>query len=225
MRLARIEWAFLPVLDRETSQVRPDTLVSAIASEPQFFVDLLVSVYRGKNDPPREQPMSEKEQLLARRAHELLDGPMELPGTTESNRLDYGHLADWLERVRGLAHNADRLEVCDLTVGKLVGRATATKKIPEWPANELARLMEAIGTEELFHGFMNGVINSRGITSRDPRDGGKQERALAQQYRDFAQVARPASARLAAAFLDLAKYYDNYARREDEDAERVRLGR
>src|SRR5262249_54150478 len=52
MRLAGIEWGLLPVLDRETSEVEPCTLVSMVESTPEFYVHLLTAVFRDENAPP-----------------------------------------------------------------------------------------------------------------------------------------------------------------------------
>jgi hypothetical protein len=65
-RLARIEWGLLQFLDKDSSDVGPDTLVRGLESNPEFFVDLLTLAYRGENEPPRESPLPEQELLRAR---------------------------------------------------------------------------------------------------------------------------------------------------------------
>jgi hypothetical protein len=223
-RLASIEWGLLAFLDPEFNEVGPDTLFSVINSEPTIFVELLKKVYRGENDPPGEQPMTEQDQLIARHANRLLDGLRRLPGTTEDGTFDYDFVRNWVKEVQSLAAKSDRIAMCDLTLGQLFGRALQ-KNEGIWPSHEMAMLMEEIGPNEFFDGFVNGVLNSRGAVSRDPRAGGDLERGLIEKYRQLAQEARPSSRKLAGAFLRLADHYEDYAQHEDVRADRDRVGR
>jgi hypothetical protein len=224
VRLARIEWGFLPLLDPEFSQVGPDTLVTAIESGPQFFVDLLERVYRGEHDRPSGEPLTEQEQLMAQHANRLLDGLSRLPGTQADGSLDCGYLGEWIAQVQSLSGQRDRRAICDLVLGQFIARGSQ-KPEGNWPPPNLAKLMEDVGSDEFFRGFINGVLNSRGVVSRDPRAGGELERRLAERYRRLAQHARPHSARLAEVFLELARHYDYDAKHEDDEAARLKLGR
>jgi hypothetical protein len=224
VRLARIEWGFLPLLDKDFSEVGPDTLVRIIGSKPEFYVDLLKLVYRRENDPPDKDSLTEQEQLMANHANRLLDGLTKLPASDNEGVVDCDYFRNWLQQVRSLADECDRLKSCDLSLGEFIARAT---QLPDenWPSPELVSLLEEVGTEDLFHGFVLGVLNSRGVTWRDPSEGGRPEHSLADRYRQLAEITRPASPKLAAAFLELARHYEFDAQREDEDAERRRLGR
>jgi hypothetical protein len=223
-RLARIEWAFLELLDRESSDVGPDTLIQAVLSEPDFFVQLLCFAYRGEKDPPREARLPPEERLRARHAQTLLNRLSKLPGTNEQGVADCNIFRPWIERVRSRATECDRLPICDETLGEVFGRSTR-RPDGNWPPPELAAVAEAVGSDDFFAGFINGLLNSRGVVSRGLWEGGVQERALADRYRQLAEHARPSSPKLAAAFLRLADIQESDARREDEEAERSRLGR
>jgi hypothetical protein len=223
-RLAGIEWGLLPFLDSETSEAGPDTLVGEVEARPAFFVQLLTMVHRAENEPRRETPLPEQELLQARHARTLLDALARLPGTQESGVIDSGYLRHWVEEVRSTAAGCGRLAICDETLGNLFARA-CKRSDGNWPPFEVAALMEGAGSEELFQGFTAGVITSRGVTSRGPWEGGDQERLLAERYRELARYARPHSPKLADAFLGLAAHQDAVARREDEDAERSKVGR
>ncbi len=74
IRLARIEWAYLPVLEPEFSEAGPSTLVKMVLADPHLFVDLLVKIFRDEHTAPSEQPLSEDERFIASSAHRLLDG-------------------------------------------------------------------------------------------------------------------------------------------------------
>ena len=224
VRLARIEWGFLPLLDPEFSRVGPDTLVGVINSEPNFFVDLLKIVYRAENDTPDDDEMTPQDQSMAQQARRLLDKLSRLPGTRDDGTLDFSYLRDWVMQVQAKAEAFGRRKICDLTLGQFVARASRTAG-EGWPPPELVTLMEEIGSEEFFDGFVNGMLNSQGVVCRDPMAGGNLERQLIEHYRQLAEDVRPLGPRLAEALLELARHYEWHAKSEDDEAERRRTGR
>jgi hypothetical protein len=224
-RLARIEWGFLPLLDPEFSLVAPTTLVNVIEADPSFFVGLLEKAYRPRKDRNKAlEQLSENEQLMARNAYKLLDGLSRLPGSRADGTVDHDYLRNWIGNVREMAAQSDRSEVSDIMLGQLIARATYQKD-NKWPSTELALLMEGLGTQDLFHGFVTAVFNARGVVSHDPADGGKHERQEAERYRELARETRTNSPKLAEAFLEVSRHYESEARREDQEAQRFRLGK
>jgi hypothetical protein len=224
IRLARIEWGYLPLLDTDFGEVGPKTLVEAVNAEPSLYIDLLKVVYRGEHDEPSEDSLSEEEQLKGQHAHRLLDKLSRLPGTRDDGSVDWVYLRDWVKAVQTMAASNDRRGICDLTLGQFVARASI-KLEKDWPSLELAKLTDEVGSDSFFEGFGNGVINSRGVTMRDPLSGGDQERSLAEKFKQHAKKVRSGSPRLAMALLQLAEHYEAYAKQEDSEAERLRMGK
>jgi hypothetical protein len=66
---------------------------------------------------------------------------------------------------------------------------------------------------------MTGKFNSRGATFRSPYDGGRQEAALAAQYRGWADLVADRWPRAGRLLRQMAEGYDRDARREDASAE------
>jgi hypothetical protein len=89
----------------------------------------------------------------------------------------------------------------------------------------VAKLFEEMGSEELFRGFVIGILNSQGVVSRDPTAGGAHERELVGHYQRLADGIRQISRKFADAFSEVARHYEDSARREDEEAHRRRVGR
>jgi hypothetical protein len=199
-------------------------LERAIQERPEFYVELLTKVYRARTDPPRDEPLTESEQLVAHQAHRFLDRLHVLPGTSEHGEVDCIVFQEWINEVRLRAKDCDRSEIADHVLGQFIARSI---KKPDgiWPPTDLAVIMEQIGTEDLFDGFVNGVFNSRGVVTRDPLAGGEPERRLADRFRELSEYARPQSPKLADAFSKLATHYETDARREDVSALRRRLDR
>lgn len=225
-RLARIEWGLLPVLEPEFSEVQPTTLFTAIKSDPRLYVGLLQCVYREEHaaDSSSQELATEQQQLMAFNAHKLLERMQELPGTSEDGSIDCDYLRKWMTDVRLLAAECDRRTVCELVLGRFTARALQAAE-EDWPPPELAKLMEEMGSEGFFDGFINGVINSRGVVSRAIGTGGEPERRLAERFGLLERKIRPVSGKVAQAFHEVANHYETYARREDEEAHRERTGR
>jgi hypothetical protein len=225
LRLARIEWGFLPLLQRETSNTTPDTLVDAIKTNPEFFVEVLRKLFRGENEPAADPTATEDDWLAADRAFELIENLATLPGTSASGELDLDYLEDWINTAHAAAIKSGHSHVFHRTLGEIFARATRRNVGENWPSPELSTLMQKIGADDFFAGFISGVINSRGVTMRDPFDGGTQERALSTEFNRLSDVARTRSLKLSDAFQTIAANYEEDARREDAEALRVRLGR
>jgi len=223
-RLARIEWGYLPVLDRHSSPVEPATLIRELQATPSLFVDLLKVVYRGANEEPRERPLDELEQIQWQHAFDLLETFSRVPGAGDDGEVDEEHLSQWTAQVRSLAEQEDRIGVADQQLGRLFSRYPR-RESTSWPPLAICRVMESSGSVDLLGGFTTGLINGRGVTSRSPTTGGDPERALAADYRAIAEEHQAQFPHLAESLRNLAEYYDRYAEREDEEAERRRLER
>jgi len=224
LRLVRIEWLYLSMLDPEYSETGPETLVAVIEAEPAHYVELLRKVYRAQNEEPDDEPLSEQELLVAQHARTLLDRLSRLPGTQSDGTLDMTFLRNWINAVRQLASECDRASICDVVLAELIVRSTR-REDSDWPPLEVATLMEEIGTESFFRSFKTSIVNTRGVTTRGLDTGGEPERVQAERCRHLAEHARPASQKVAEAFLEMAKHYEIDAKREDDEAHRRRVGR
>jgi transcriptional regulator with XRE-family HTH domain len=87
-----------------------------------------------------------------------------------------------------------------------------------WPSIPVRDALEEIGTDEVFEGFSVGIYNNRGMVTKSLREGGAQERELAEKYRTFADASKIEWPRTAKELRDIAKGYEEKARREDERA-------
>ena len=223
-RLARIEWGYLPLLDRHSSEAQPVTLIQELQTSPMLFVDMLKIVYRGANEEPREVPLTELEQSQHRHANDLLDVFSKVPGMDENGIIDEEHLKKWTSEVRSLAEQEDRLRVADHQLGHLLSRFPRHEN-EDWPPLPICRIMEHSESEHVLYGFTNGLENGRGVTCRCPTEGGVQERQLAASYRIVADQHQGKFPKLAEAFRRLAESYERHAEQEDSEAERRRLER
>lgn len=212
--LVRLEWAYFSLL--EHTRV-PRALYASLAKDPDFFVELLSRVYRGRSQ--RKRDLDEHETALANRAWEVLYHWRTLPGQREDGTVDADVLLEWVKRARFHLSTIDRSDIGDEQIGQLLSGSLPGAD-GAWPAEGVREVIETIGSRELENGLYVGRLNARGITTRRPYDGGDQERSLAATYRQWARQVKPQWSRTARVLQQLADNYEWDARRQDAEAER-----
>jgi hypothetical protein len=220
--IARLEWSYLNVLQR--SKRPPKTLHKALATSPEFFVEVLSVIYRRRDDDkgnaPEQASEEEKERsaAIATHAYGLLQEWHQIPG--ESNGVVDGVVLEpWVKNARILAEKAGRAEVADQHIGRVLSYSPADPD-GTWPCTSVRDLVEFTRSRSLERGLFLGVLNKRGPTWRNPTDGGIQERDLAQSYRGHSKALRLEWPRTSAILEQIAKSYERDGVEHDADAER-----
>lgn len=224
-RLALIEWGYLPLLDNRITGVGPDTLTQAVAKQPQLFAEMISVVYRSEEGTPDPLESTEVDEVRIRRAHDFLDGLNRLPGIIDGTTIDLPAFESWIGHVRSSSQQSGHAHICELVLGQFLARMLKNRLDDPVLVAEIGPALERIGTEQLFRGLVVGLLNNREASWRGPLEGGSQERNIASRFRDRANTVRMASRKLAAALDEVADSYEARARREDEEAERLRLSR
>jgi hypothetical protein len=211
--LAKYEWNLLPLLKHYRA---PLVLYREMAKDPEFFVQLLQYAFKARK--AEKQTPTAEDAALAHSAFELLHDWRTVPGLQADGTIDIDALRSWVMRTRELAAECDRGEIADQYIGQaLSSRIEGADQL--WPSEPVRQVIQEIGSKDIEQGFLIGVVNSRGVTSRGIGEGGKQERDLASYYRDSAKAFLHRWPRVAAIFERLAESYEHEARREDLEAE------
>jgi len=213
-RLAQLEWLYLPLLRH--SDRPPRLLHRELAREPSFFADVVCHVYRGEDEEPN---VTTESQNRARVAYELLDSWHALPGVDTEGVVNEDTLRDWALGARRILHDQNRQEIGDQCIGHVL-RYAPNGADEAWPHEAVRHLIEELQSDHIERGIESEVTNSRGVTSRGVFEGGDQERALAQQYRVWAETVQTRWPRTAAMLRRIAEHYEWEARHHDDDAER-----
>jgi hypothetical protein len=229
-RLARLEWSYLPALSHDAN---PATLNGYLAASPSFFVEVISGVFPASlpeaseddetTKPKADAEPTERQQAAARNAYRLLSQWRLLPGRRQDGTVDGQALKDWMLEARRRLREQHRLIVGDIYLGKVLVSSPADPD-GAWPCVEVRDLLEALQSRQVEEGLCTALFNRRGVTMRRMLDGGDQEQALAENYREQAKPFEDRWPRTAAVFRDLAEMYDSHARHYDEDAERRRKG-
>jgi hypothetical protein len=231
-QLARLEWRYLPIVGRYDR--RPRLLESLLARDPAFFVEVVKYVYRGEGDDPRE--VTDDDRQRASRGFSLLNDWRMMPGTIEPSPtvdengsgaepagrpsvgpVDAAALELWVRAARTALADSGRSAIGDQLIGRVLS-ASPFDADGTWPSRAVRDLIEELASTELERGFLIGVYNSRGVTTRNPTDGGTLERNLAERYDGLAAVVADQWPRTGKMLRMIADGYRRDATREDHDA-------
>jgi hypothetical protein len=213
-KIAYLEWNLLPVLGRH--ERRPKVLYKFLAKDPGFFVEVVSYAFRAEGEEPHE--ISEADRFRATRAYELLQSWRIVPGYMDDGNLDAEKLFEWVHIAREKLGSIGRLHVGDNFIGHVLSGSPVD---PDgiWPHSTIRDLIETIASHEIEDGIISGIINGRGVTTRSPGDGGKQEHELADRYIEMAETISNRWPRTAAMLRKLSDNFRAYARHEDLDDE------
>jgi hypothetical protein len=205
-RVARLEWAFLLLLRYDRP---PRVLHEELARSPELFVEAIAELVE----------VSAENCARARRAYELLNSWRTIPGDRGDGSVDGEALAAWVARARELLQSTGRRKIGDEMIGQLLSGSPSGPD-GAWPHPAVRDLIEHLASTELERGIWIGRYNSRGVVTKDPYEGGLQERQIAESYERYAQTIADRWPRTAAMLRRIQQdTYLEEAAREDREAE------
>jgi hypothetical protein len=213
-RIAALEWAYLSLVGRH--ERAPKLLHRELSRNAAFFAEIIALVFRAEGEEPRE--LSEEERARAQHAYELLDTFRVVPGTADDGSIDGSALRAWANQAREALAASGRAVIGEHKIGEALSGSPAG---PDgvWPHPAVRDLIEDMASVELERGFEIAVYNSRGVVSKALREGGVQERQLADRYAGFAGAIADQWPRTAAMLRRIADGYRAEGHREDQEAE------
>lgn len=209
--LFRIEWNFLPWLDRFSSG-SPVTLEKRLASDPAFFAEAIGLVFRSKNtsEDDYEKP-DEQKKHLATNAYKLLTEWKRCPGMQDEGSFSAEAFNAWLNEARRLTEESGHADVAQIQIGHVL---TCAPPDPDglWIHNAVAEALNFRDTGEMRSGFTTQLFNDRGVHGFTH---GQEERKLASENREKAEALDSKGyTRFATAMRELAEQYEREAERE-----------
>jgi hypothetical protein len=222
--MARLEFLFITALEYKRHRV--SNLEKQVGKSPALFVQALALVYRRKDggEDPLEWRVedAEKRSAIGTAAYQLLANMKRIPGTDDNGKIDEEALRAWVKEAQSLCATYGRAEIGDHKIGELLS-ASSVGRDGIWPCEEVRTVVEECGTPDMETGVQFGVYNSRGVHARS--EGGGQERALAEKYRDWSRKLAFEYPYVANVVGRIAAEYDREAEWQDSEAAvRSRLG-
>ena len=212
-RIAKLEWAYLPLLRLQRS---PRLLHQELGRNPSFFSEIIALVFRAEGAESLE--VSKEQEAQARHGHDLLKSWHTVPGTSNTGVINVKELSEWACRARELTQANGRGRIGDQTIGEVLsGSPAGTDGV--WPAEPVRDIIENVASPDLELGFQIGCYNGRGVITKNLEEGGEQERQLTKRYEKYAETVRNCWPRSAAMLRRIADTYRTEARREDDHSE------
>lgn len=214
--LVRVEWAYLPLLDKDQG-VSAKLLERRLAEDPGFFCEVIRLVFRSTKGEQEAEPPSANAQSIASNGYRLLREWRTPPGSRKDGSYDGEVLTAWLDEVKQACVETGHLEIAMEMVGHVLIHTPAD---PDglWIHRTAAAALNDKNAGHMREGFQVELLNSRGMHWIDPS--GKPEMGLAEKYRQQAdQVENARYPRLAATLRELASFYDREAERIIRDHE------
>ena len=176
--LFKVEWAYLPILDRHKGAA-PEFLESKLASDPDFFCEVIRLIYRSKREDKPNKETSEESVAIATNAWRLLREWKTPPGTQKDGSFSPDHFNDWLQRTKAICLESGHLEVALIHIGEVLVHSPAD---PEglWIHKTIAEALNNPDSEDMRRGYRTREYNARGTYWVDPT--GKPEKELAEQF-------------------------------------------
>jgi hypothetical protein len=220
-RLVRLEIAFLGFLEHTQRGAR--RLGSALAKQPEVFVEFLARRYKAESGAGSEPELTSEEKQAReaswRIAYEVLEAWKGFPGEElEPGEQRESTAIAWAEEALRLSTEADRAQIGAYVVGKVLARMPASSGDATWPSLAAREILRKDTTTEVGSGIYIEKLNSRGVTSRALGEGGRQERQLSATFSESAAKLRLEWPEAAAVLDRLADNYEREAEREDAEA-------
>ena len=208
--LLRVEWAYLPLLDRH-SDASPKLLGRRLAAEPAFFCEVIRLVFRSKKEErPSDEPTEERKRIAAN-AYRLLNEWHTPPGCQTDGTYEGEALTRWLDAVKKECTETGHLEIAMTMLGHSLIHVPSDPS-GLWIHRSAAAALNARDAEDMRNGFRTELYNSRGVYWIDPT--GAPERELVAKYRAQAEAIENAGYhRLATTLRELAMSYEREADR------------
>jgi hypothetical protein len=209
--LFKIEWNFLPWLDR-FSTGSPVTLERKLSADPAFFAEVVGLVFRSRSDEqPRNEEPDKQKKYLARNGYKLLSEWQRVPGTQDDGRFDVDAFNKWIAEARRITEETGHAEVAQIQIGHVLTRAPADPG-GLWIHETVADLLNQRNTGEMRSGFTTQLFNDRGVHGFTY---GEEERKLASDNRERAEALDSKGyTRFATAMREFAEQYERQAERE-----------
>ncbi|MCR6482565.1 TIR domain-containing protein [Amycolatopsis sp. OK19-0408] len=189
---------------------KPRVLYRVLTTDPAAYVDLYCEAHPAEDANPSPARIPAWFAIFEMRA---------VPGHTEAG-LDSVVLKNWVSRARALFAERGRGKSGDRSIGTvLAGSPSGTDGA--WPAEAVRDVLDVPDGLHLRRGFATGMVNNRGLTSRDSYEGGQQERDLAGQYREWARRIDVGWPRVAAVLIEYAEDLERDGIRNDGQADQV----
>jgi hypothetical protein len=205
-----IEFQLIEALDHSHG-ASPVMLERHLSKDPKFFHVMLTKAYIPESEIGKPRNPSPEEQGSARHVFRLLHRWRTPPGSTLNQTMDVDNLKAWIEKVKELSQQSGHWAIAQQLIGQALTNSPAgIDGLLRYV--DAAKVLDGKDFEEMRRGFGIAILNSRGVHGFSQ---GKEERDLAESYRNYANKYDLAGCpRIAAELRNIANSYQLDSERE-----------
>ena len=192
--------------------VRQDEPIGRAALGVPFFVEVMSLVYRAEGTEPQQLDRDAKQRASS--AFSVLNSWRVVPGLDGDGRIDGTRLQGWMEEAERLLRQAERAAVGHQKIGQMLSECPHDAD-GTWPCKAVRDVIEKVESKDLEMSLGTGLVNSRGVLTKHPSEGGASERALAERYEGYAAAVRATHPRTAGALRRIGQSHRENGSRED----------
>jgi hypothetical protein len=207
-----IEWKFMPVLG-SFNHGQPVFLSRRLAEDPEFFCEVIQTLYRSKKAEEDASEPSEEAKAKARTAYHLLDEWKLPPGTLPDGAFSAETLTEWVKAVKEKCLESGHWEVASNQIGQVLRYAPLDEE-GLW-VDSVCAILDQGGNDRMRSGITMEIFNGRGCYTPD---GGKWETAAAEEWEKKADRAEDKGFALVA--QELRRLAASYRHDAERDAKR-----
>ena len=209
--LFRLEARLFKSLNRYDSEYRFPAIYRRLATDPQFFVDLISCLYT--RDDGKADDGNEASKIQPELAHRILNpSPGRswtfAPGLGENGAVSEQEFLSWSKAALRLSEECGRLSIAEEHIGKMLFGYPADKE--GVPSDAVGKFLEEQRNEKMEKGYYSAIDISHGVYWAD---GGKPEKKFAEKYAVIAGKLRERG------FSQIARVYEDIAAGYGEQAE------
>lgn len=202
-QLALLEFAYFDAIN--TGERSATHLYSEMLDDPALFMECICLVFK-KRSQKDEIDVNLNLQELASTGWSVLHDGRGVPSLTEDKTVDSEKFDSWVQEVRNIAIQQDRVEVTDSTIGQWFSSCPPDED-GNWPCTPVIDTLDQRYADKIRSGFSIGIHNNRGVTTRAWGEGGGQERELAKKYDDLAEKFLISHSNESSMFKEIANGY------------------
>ena len=115
--LLKIEFKFFPWLKRFSREKSPTAIEKKLASDPQFFADMIALAFRSEYDKSdNTKEIDENKRYLAQNTYDILYKWKLCPGVKEDGKFDENAFKEWIKEAKRITEETGHIRVAS---GKL----------------------------------------------------------------------------------------------------------
>lgn len=209
-----VEWKYQPLLE-DYHGVSPKLLENRLATQPEFFCELLRLAYHSTNADEAQKEPSEQDMAIATNVCRLLQKWRIPPGTQPDGSFSGEYFTQWLNHIKKSCTESGHIDIALDYIGKVLFYCPPDPQ-GLWINQAVADALNARDAKKMRDSLSNAILYPGGTRSVDPT--GEEQRQLAQKYSKQAdEVENSGYQRLAATLRELAEYYDFDAERNIDE--------